>query len=85
MGLDFAGPFLCRKSPNSHEESYLALFVCFARKGVHLELVSDLSTAACIAAIRRFVSRRGCPKNLYSDNGKNFIGSEKEIADLQKI
>ena len=74
VGLDFAGPFLCRKSPNSHEKSYLALFVCFASKAVHLELVSDLSTAACIAAIRRFVSRRGCPRNLYSDNGKNFVG-----------
>ena len=59
--------------------------MCFSSKAVHLELVSDLSTAACIAAIRRFVSRRGCPKNLYSDNGKNFVGSEKEIADLQKI
>ena len=85
VGLDFAGPFFCRKSPNSLEKSYLALFVCFASKAVHLELVSDLSTAACIAAIRRFVSRRGCPKNIYSDNGKNFVGSDKEIADLQKI
>ena len=85
VGLDFAGPFFCRKSPNSLEKSYLALFVCFASKAVHLELVSDLRTAACIAAIRRFVSRRGCPKNLYSDNGKNFVGSDKEIADLQKI
>ena len=85
MGLDFACPFLCRKSPNSHEKSYLALFVCFASKAVHLKLVSDLSTAACVAAIRRFVSRRGCPKNLYSDNGKNFVCWEKEIAELQKI
>ena len=82
VGLFFAGPFLCRKSPNSPEKSYLALFVCFASKAVHLELVSDLSTAACIAAIRRLVSRRGCPKNLQSDNGKNFVGSEKKIADL---
>ena len=51
VGLDFACSFLCRKSPNSHEKFYLALFVCFASKAVHLELVSDLSTAACIAAI----------------------------------
>ena len=83
VGLDFAGPFICKKPPNSHKKSYLALFACFASKAIHLELVSDLSTAACIAAIRRFVSRRGCPKNLYSDNGENFVGSEKEIADLQ--
>ena len=85
VGLDFAGPFFFRKSPNSPEKSYLALFVCFASKAVHLELVFDLSTAACIAAIGRFVSRRGCPKNIYSDNGKNVVGSQKEIADLQRI
>ena len=59
--------------------------MCFASKAVHLELVSDLVTAACIAAIRRFVSRRGFPKNLHSDNEKNIVDSEKEIADLQKI
>ena len=85
VGLDFAGPLLCRKSPNSPKKSYLALFVCFSSNAVRLELVSDLSTTACIAAIRRFVSRRGSPKNIYGDNGKIFVGSEKEIADRQKI
>ena len=85
VGLDFAGPFVCRKSPSSPEKSYLAFFVFIASKAVHLELVSDLNTAACIAAIKRFVSRRGCPKNLYSDNRKNFVSSQKEIADLQKV
>ena len=59
--------------------------MCFASKAVHLELVSDLSTAACIAAIGRFVSRSSCPKNLYIDNWKNFVSSEKEIADPKKI
>ena len=62
VGLDFAGLFLCRKTPNSPDKYYLALFVYFASKAVQVELVSDLSTAACIAAIRRFVSRKGCPK-----------------------
>ena len=83
--VDFAGLFLCGKSPNSPEKPYLALFVCFASKAVHLELVSDLSTAAGIATIRSFISRSGCPKNLYIDNGKSFVRSGIEIADLQKI
>lgn len=30
-----------------------------------------------IAAYRRFVSRRGTVKNLYSDNGTNFVRSNK--------
>ena len=83
--LDFPGPFLCRKSRNSPEKSYLALLVCVASKAVHLELVAAISRATCIATIRRFVSGRGCPKNHYSNNGKNLFGSQKEIADLQRI
>ena len=78
VGLHSAGPFLCRKSRISPEKSYLALFVCSASKAVHLELVSDLSTAACIAAIRRFVFRRGYLKILYSDNGKNLLVRRKK-------
>ena len=42
MGLNFTGPFLCRKSPNSHAKFYQTLFfVCFASKTVHLELVQQ--------------------------------------------
>ena len=68
-----------------NNKAYLALFVCFASKAIHLELVSDLTTNACIAALRRFTSRRGCPKKLYSDNATNFTGSQSELEKLQKI
>ncbi|UYV72987.1 hypothetical protein LAZ67_10001402 [Cordylochernes scorpioides] len=48
-----------------------------ATKGLHLELVSDLSTGSFIAALRRFTSRRGTPSDIYSDNGTNFKGAAK--------
>ena len=57
----------------------------FASKAVHLELVSDLSTAACIAASRRFVSRRGCLKKLYNDNREKFCWFGERNIRLQKI
>ena len=76
VGLVIAGPFLFRKPPKWSENSYLALFVCLASKAVHLELLSDLSRAAWIAAVRIFVFHIGCPKDLYSDNGENFVRSE---------
>ena len=63
----------------------MRLFVCFARKAVHIEAVSDMTTSACSAALRRFVARRGCPKTIYSDNGSNFIGTRAEISQLQTI
>ena len=52
---------------------YMALFICNAIRAVHLQLVSDLSSQVFIAALRRFVSRRGCPKRIFSDNGKNSL------------
>ena len=35
--------------------------------------------------MRRFVSRRGCPDTLYSDNGSNFVGDQAEIKTLQHL
>ena len=53
----------------------MALFACFAGKAVHIEAVSDMTTAACSAALRRLVARRGCPMTIYSENESNLIGT----------
>ena len=62
--------------------SYIALFVCFCTKAVHIELVSDLTAEAFLAALRRFVSRRGLAAEIYSDNGTNFVGARNDLAAL---
>ncbi|XP_071643026.1 uncharacterized protein [Temnothorax longispinosus] len=51
-------------------------------KAVHLELVEDMTTAAFIGALKRFISRRGKVVNMYSDNGLNFRGADNEMQDL---
>lgn len=84
-GVDYAGPFsvkvgLRRNSPVS--KAYLALFVCFSTKAVHLELVSSLSTTAFLAAFDRFVSRRRLPERIYSDCGRNFVGAARTLKEL---
>lgn len=58
---------------------YIALFICFATKAIHLELVSDLSTPAFLAALERFICRRGLPEKIHSDDGPNFTGAVPEI------
>lgn len=81
-GVDFAGPFDLKRYKgrcNSTVKSYFALFVCFSTKAVHLEVVTDLSTSAFIAAFRRFIARRGLISDLYSDCGSNFIGAKSVI------
>ena len=49
---------------------------------MHLELVSDLTTEAFIASLRRFVARRGKPSLLWSDHGSNFIGAVPKLKEL---
>ncbi|CAG7726031.1 unnamed protein product, partial [Allacma fusca] len=39
---------------------------------VHLELVEDLTTDACLGAVRAFISRRGKPAEIRSDCGTNM-------------
>ena len=84
-GLDFTGPLIIRHGQENVRKAYVALFVCFATKARHLELVSDLSKEACLLAIRRFISRRGLPKVIYSDNGTNFIGARNELMEIQRL
>ncbi|XP_017474759.1 PREDICTED: uncharacterized protein LOC108365274 [Rhagoletis zephyria] len=79
-GVDFAGPFQIKasmlRSPTL-VKGYVAVFVCFTTKAVHLELCSDLTKEAFLAAFARFVGRRGYPAKMMSDNGKTFIGAKR--------
>lgn len=53
-------------------KAYVCVFVSLTIKAVHLELVSDLSSEAFVACLRRFIARRGLPSLIWSDNGTNF-------------
>ncbi|GFT18378.1 integrase catalytic domain-containing protein [Trichonephila clavipes] len=48
-------------------------------KAIHLEIISDLTTEAFLAALKRFVDRRGRPIEIHSDNGRNFVGANNEL------
>lgn len=81
-GVDFAGPFPIKNFTGRAcliSKGYVCIFVCFATKAVHLEVASDLSTQAFMAALSRFIGRRGCPSKIYSDNGTNFVGAADMI------
>ncbi|XP_033218230.1 uncharacterized protein LOC117173697 [Belonocnema kinseyi] len=54
-------------------------------KAVHLELVSDLTTEAFIACLKRLFSRRGISKTIHSDNATNFVGASRELMELNKL
>ncbi|XP_018402066.1 PREDICTED: uncharacterized protein LOC108779199 [Cyphomyrmex costatus] len=87
-GVDYGGPFLIKDRKGrgcKTNKCYVCLFICFATKAIHLELVSDLTSECFISALRRFVSRRGKPTHVYSDNGTNFVGANRELNDLAQF
>ncbi|XP_055623162.1 uncharacterized protein LOC129766608 [Toxorhynchites rutilus septentrionalis] len=48
-------------------------------------MVADLTTAAFIAAFKRFVARRGKPAVVFCDNATNFVGARRELDELRKL
>jgi len=88
VGVDYAGSFLC-KSGNLRKatitKAYVAVFVCFATKDTHLDVVSDLTSEAFTAAFRRFFSQRGYPKTVCSDNGTNFVGACRDMKEFYQL
>ena len=85
VGIDYAGPFQIKyghvRKPTV-VKAYICLFVCLSVKAIHLKLVSDLTTEAFIAALRRFIARRGYPSLIWSDHGSNFVGAKRELKEL---
>jgi len=51
-------------------------------KAVHIEAVTSLTTEAFLAALRRFIARRGRPRTIYSDNGTNFQGASHQLHEV---
>ena len=88
VGVDYAGPIQIKLGSVRKPilmKAYVCVFVSFSVKAVHIELVSDLTSEAFIAALRRFVARRGKPSTIWSDNGTNFIGAARELRELYKF
>ncbi|XP_024868253.1 uncharacterized protein LOC112452346, partial [Temnothorax curvispinosus] len=87
-GVDFCGPIYVREGRRRRAKrvkAYVAIFICMAVKAVHLEVVSDMTTDAFLNAFKRFISRRGRPVNVYSDNGTNFVGVNRELEKCKEL
>lgn len=83
VGLDYFGPLFV-KIGRSNVKRWVALFTCLTIRAVHVEVAHDMSTASCISCITRFVSRRGAPLEIHSDNGRNFVGASNVLREQIK-
>ena len=78
VGVDYAGPIYYRHKKTEHK-SYIILYTCSLTRGVHLELLPNMSCEEFLASLKRFVAARGRPKKIISDNGKTFHAASKWI------
>ncbi|UYV83440.1 K02A2.6-like [Cordylochernes scorpioides] len=88
IGIDLAGPIQAKpmlKRSKVIFQFYIVLFVCFPTKAIHLEISSDLTAETFLAALKRFISRRGRPTDIYSDNATNFKGASNILKERWKL
>ena len=80
-GCDVFGPFVI-KSGRRQVKRYGVMFTCLASRAVHLEVVHSLSMDSFVNAFRRFVSIRGPVRELWCDQGTNFVGAKDVLLQM---
>jgi hypothetical protein len=58
-GTDYVGPFYIRsgsRRTKTRIKCYVAVFICLATQAIHVEVISDMTSQAFLAALRRFIT-----------------------------
>ena len=82
VGVDYAGPLYVRNQDNRSSKVYICLFTCASTRALHLEIAEDMTTKAFLGGFRRFISRRGIPESILSDNAKTFKVGAKTLKSI---
>ena len=84
--MDLFGPIEIKDmvKQRTRKKIWGVIFDCAATRAVYLDLTEDYGTSAILHTIRRFISIRGCPSEMMSDQGSQLIAASKDIADLVK-
>lgn len=66
-------------------KAYVALFTCASTRAMHLKLWKDLTVREFKRSLKEFVTRRGLPTAIVSDNAKTFQATKKWLKTLRKV
>ena len=81
---DYFGPIKVKLGRNKTAKHYGVIFTSLNTRAVHCELATDASTMDFLQVLRRFLSYRGYPKLMISNNGSQMVGAERELHDMIK-
>ena len=88
IGLDYAGPFMTRERFEDKTffdyKSYVLIFTCASCRAVHFEATNTLNAYDFRMAFQRFISDRGVPEIIVSDNAKTFECVNKKLRAIYK-
>ena len=82
-GFDYLGPMYI-KTCDGQKKVWVCLLTCIVTRAVHLELLMDMSAEEFLLGVRRFISQRGCPSEIISDNALTFKTESKSLDMLWK-
>ena len=86
VGIDNFGPVFVRNiyfvENDTIHKAWVTLYTCTASRAICLDLVPNMNSASFIRSFKRFISRYGCPDNVISDNGSNFVLEILLLVDL---
>ena len=76
-GVDLFGPIFVKNAylkdaPDHTYKCYGIIYTCGTSRGIVLDLLKYCSSSQFISSIVHFISRRGCPRFILSDNGTIF-------------
>lgn len=87
-GLDLCGPYFVtykNQRKGMLNKIYICVCICFVTRAIHLELLSDLTSNALIATLKRFIARRGKCSKIFTDNATNFVGANYQLKKFYNL
>ena len=65
-------------------KAYGVIFNCLSTHVVHLDMIEGYSTKDFLDGLIRFITIRGCPRDIYSDAGTQLTATNKDLKSLSK-
>ena len=69
---------------NEVRKCFGVLYTCASSRGIILDLVIDTSAKELIESLKRFIARRGCPREILSNNSGAIITKDTQVSVAER-